>query len=323
MPGCGLTRCFNQFQKVLSVSTRPSWRTRGLEAAAKLTGLEVTIPIQPSLHEHLVTAFQNIGSDNRTIKRPLRGSAKAWLAHLDMLKFVVASGFISTLIIEDDADWDISVREQMKLVSLNIRYFMNTPDSDVSPYGAEWDVLWIGHCGKVTEPLTPRVEYADSSLMPFESYSSWAKEWLFNMREGHRAVQRTRDAICTFGYAVTQAGAQNSLKILGGGQHEALDVALTTECRHQRLKCITINPELIQHYTPERGTGYVSLNNEASGLGHSSDDSKFEHIIGSTPNIRNSARCAALFKNVCPAPPTKASDWGFGEYQLDESVVKS
>lgn len=45
----------------------------------------------------------------------------AWLAHIDMVKFVVASGLESALIIEDDVNWDVTIREQMRLVSENLR----------------------------------------------------------------------------------------------------------------------------------------------------------------------------------------------------------
>lgn len=90
---------------------------------------------------------------------------------------------ISTaLILEDDADWDVRIREQLQDFALSARaltqplsenpssYADNTfpvpqgpdalPAADLlfdnlpstippkhSPYGDNWDVLWVGHCG--------------------------------------------------------------------------------------------------------------------------------------------------------------------------------
>jgi hypothetical protein len=122
-------------------------------------------------------------------------------------------------------------------------------------------------------------------------------------------VQKTQQTVCTFGCGVNRAGAQNILNLMGRGQHEAFDVGMMTECQHGRLRCISINPELMHHYNPKDGTGYVSPNNEANGNAHSAEDALFEHLKGTTANMKNSARCAALFNEVCPQPPTRAEDY--------------
>lgn len=257
----------------------------------------------------MLQAFEELGSGDPNIKRPSHGSAKAWLAHLDMVKFVVTSGFETALIIEDDVDWDVTIRDQMRLVSDNVRAFATTSDGDSAPYGSAWDVLWLGHCGEVTKPETLKREYPDPSLMPTELYAGWSKKWLENIFEGHRAVQWTEQVVCTFGYGVSRAGAQNMLKFLGQGQDEAFDVALMTACQKKHLQCITINPELMHHYNPHDGTGYVSPNNEANSGRQSSGEDAFERLKGTTANMKNSARCAALFNETCPQPPTRAEDY--------------
>lgn len=146
----------------------PSWRTRGLDAAAQLTGLNITIPPQPKNPDELVDAFRNIGAGTGAIL-PAKGSAKAWMAHLDLLKFVIASGPETALIIEDDVDWDVEIKSQMRLVSDNIRNYMTTVPSDPTPFGTDWDVLWLGHCGALAMnldgsemPINPLI-YADET----------------------------------------------------------------------------------------------------------------------------------------------------------------
>lgn len=257
----------------------------------------------------MLKAFKDIGPEDQNTKHPSQGSAKAWLAHLDMIKFVVASRFETALIIEDDVDWDVTIRDQMKLVSRNVRAFTRMSDEDSTPYGSAWDVLWIGHCGEVTGPDTATWQYPDSSLMPTELYAGWTKKWLVNIEEGHRAIQKTKQTVCTFGYAVSRAGAQQVLRILGKGQNEAFDVALMAACQKEHLRCISVNPELMHHYNPKDGTGYVSPADEENGRGHSAEEETFQYQQGTTANIKNSARCAALFHDVCPQPPTKVEDY--------------
>lgn len=236
-------------------------------------------------------------------KRPSLGSAKAWLAHLDLIKFAIASDLDSVLIIEDDCDWDVTIREEMAMLSDAIRLFQESPSVDLSPYGTTWDVLWIGHCGEVTEKETPRHEYEDVTLMPEALYAGWSKKWLYNVKNGHRAIQRTRQTVCTFGYGLSRRGLSKVSRTLGVGQNEAFDIALSAACREGRLDCMTINPELMHHYNPKDGTGYVSPNDEANGGRHSSSENVFEDLKGTTANMKNSARCAALFHETCPQPP--------------------
>ncbi|OAP57605.1 hypothetical protein AYL99_08343 [Fonsecaea erecta] len=290
------------FEKILAVSIKPSWRSRGLLAAASHTNLQVTIPEQPHNSDDLVSAFEALGPAG--IRKPSHGSAKAWLAHLDMIKYVVASGLSSAFIIEDDLDWDTAIHEQMRLVSDNVRNFTGTPVSDPSPFGNAWDVLWLGHCGEVTHPDTERLQYRDPSLMANDLYAGWTKKYLVNIQEGHRAVQQAVQTVCTFGYGINRRGARNILKVLGRGQEEAFDVAMMKQCQQKNLYCISINPELFHHYNPKDGTGYVSPNGEANGSGKSSDEEAFENIMGTTANMKHSARCEALFNARCPQPPT-------------------
>ena len=108
--------------------------------------------------------------------QPGHGSAKAWVSHLDMIKHIVASGLSTALILEDDVDWDINIKEQMSLISDNIRNLTLTPDTDQSPFGYEWDVLWLGHCGEIVdEDSRLYIEYRDDSTIDASLYSGWSK----------------------------------------------------------------------------------------------------------------------------------------------------
>ncbi|KAI0120384.1 glycosyltransferase family 25 protein [Hypoxylon sp. NC0597] len=294
------------FQKLLALSTKPSWRTRGLEAAAKLTGLEFTIPPQGQNSDELVKAFQNLGAD-KDAKVPAYGSAKAWLSHLDLLKYVVASGLETAFIVEDDVDWDVRIKSEMSLVSDNIRAYMGVKEDDPTPFGTSWDVLWLGHCGSIiTDDMHQARVYPDDSRCETELYSGWSKRFLREkLMEGHRQVQPAVMTVCTFGYGVTKQGARKILPLLSKGGDEAFDVALSGNCRDQKLKCITVNPQLFNHYEPPKDAGYLSDVHVGDGQGEAADDSSFENTMGTTGNIMKSARCEALFHETCMRPPSE------------------
>lgn len=107
---------------------------------------------------------------------PAKGSAKAWMAHLDLLRFVIASGPETALIIEDDVDWDVEIKSQMRLVSDNVREYMHAAPDDPTPFGTEWDVLWLGHCGALAMNLDGSAMEVDPLLYPDETRSKFPDE---------------------------------------------------------------------------------------------------------------------------------------------------
>ncbi|KXJ84818.1 hypothetical protein Micbo1qcDRAFT_181341 [Microdochium bolleyi] len=60
--------------------------------------------------------------------RPEPSSAAAWLAHLDILRHFISSDLETALILEDDVDWDLRIKDQMRLVSDNVRAFGRSYD---------------------------------------------------------------------------------------------------------------------------------------------------------------------------------------------------
>lgn len=64
----------------------------------------------------------------------------------------MAENIQSALIFEDDADWDIGFRAQLKQLARGAKYLQKVDEDAVtrSPYGDSWDMLWLGHCGQFT-----------------------------------------------------------------------------------------------------------------------------------------------------------------------------
>ena len=269
-------------------------------------GIHVTYPPQPHNSKDLIKAFQTLGEgEGKTT--PQYGSASAWMAHMDLLKYVIASDFTTTLIVEDDVDFDVNLKQEIGLVSDNVRAYTNVSATDNTPYGMEWDILWLGHCGTVTEQDTPGPRYVDATRCKTELYSGWSKSFLRqNLEEDHRIVQWAgATTICTFGFGVNKYTAQKVLDVASRGADEAYDVALSHACSSRELRCLVVNPQLMNHYEPPKDAGYLSPVHVGDGQGDAVDDEKFEKMMGTTGNIMKSARCQALFDDVCMRPPSE------------------
>ena len=126
------------FEKILALSQSPSWRTYGLLAAANLTGLAITIPPHPYTSPKLGHAFANLGTHDNFNEdgdivavgdaHPSHGAAMAWLAHMDMIKYVIMQDYETALILEDDVDWDVRIKEQMVKIAPAVRGFAGVQD---------------------------------------------------------------------------------------------------------------------------------------------------------------------------------------------------
>ncbi|KAF2208124.1 glycosyltransferase family 25 protein [Cercospora zeae-maydis SCOH1-5] len=112
------------------------------------------------------------------------GALAAWRSHANILRRIVEENITSALILEDDADWDIRIKAQMRDFARASRRLLqplsngtdeawkertpelnerasepspvnvlpddaNITEPTTSPYGDidRWDMLWIGHCG--------------------------------------------------------------------------------------------------------------------------------------------------------------------------------
>lgn len=208
---------------------------------------------------------------------------------------------------EDDVDWDIRIKRQIQLISDNVRNYTNVPATDPTPYGANWDVLWLGHCGSAIdrETPTPRI-FADDTRCKTELYSGWSKHFLKDkLAEDFRVIQVSTMTVCTFGYGVTKQSAQKVLNATARGAEEAFDVSLSNTCRSGALRCLVVNPQVMNHYEPPKEHGYLSPVHVGDGQGGEGREPEFESIKGTTGNIMKSARCQALFNDVCMRPPSE------------------
>lgn len=212
---------------------------------------------------------------------------------------VVQQNLSTALIMEDDVDWDIRIRPQLRDFALSSRALIQplssnpssyvdptfptpSPGFDIknirfnqlpetviplhSPYGDDWDVLWLGHCGmKFPEPdTTPnhplgRVVHENDLTVPQKQFIhfQWGTSTLTDQYPAHtRVVHHPSDAVCSLVYAISQRGARRILYEFGIHKFTSnFDIMLREFCDgtndRMRGNCLTVQPQLFQHHRPQ------------------------------------------------------------------------
>jgi hypothetical protein len=246
--------------------------------AAQFTGLEIEIPSQPS--EWPIESLNRLGS---RMPKPDSGPAFCWLGHLHVLQKVVDHSWATSLIVEDDVDWDIAIKTQVMLIAPLVEEITGAKHRTQWPYGKEWDLLWLGHCGD-NIPAADILAIRDITLPPAGQYRDfYGDEVKFPVFT--RMVHKSVSPVCTFAYAVTSESAARIIELTKNGGEGSISSMLRRLCQEQALRCITVNPELFHHH---KSAGHFS-----SEIGIVQNWRNAEQPVERdfTPNIRYSARC--------------------------------
>ncbi|KAK3305266.1 glycosyltransferase family 25 protein [Chaetomium strumarium] len=199
------------------------------------------------------------------------GNKGSWRAHMNVLQRIVHENITSALILEDDADWDVRLKRQLQVFARAARAFTqptsrhgqtlarererhhNTARPEVhinqlprrithhhhqagpSPYGTDWDVLWLGHCGtefpstisrsnnsktppnnQLSPPSLLRVTIPNDKTVPsphhLKPHPFALPDALASQYPPHtRVVHASHGTVCTQAYAVSQQGARRLL----------------------------------------------------------------------------------------------------------------
>lgn len=125
------------FGTILIISRPHSHRLPGLLWAANLTDLLIEVPSQPdwikdSLHSLRIDSGSSMSE----------GSALAWLGHLHALRTFLSSDVSTALILEDDADFDLSIRiQQVPMLAPNFHKLLEIATS-YWPDLSTWELPW-------------------------------------------------------------------------------------------------------------------------------------------------------------------------------------
>ncbi|KAH8196139.1 hypothetical protein TruAng_009706 [Truncatella angustata] len=256
-------------------------------------------------------------------ERPANPVIGSWRGHMNAIQEVVRRNLSSALIMEDDADWDVRLRKQLRAFALSSQaltqplqgtksVYMDTsyPRSQnkqavatelhldslphtinpiISPYGDEWDVLWLGHCGMhfASDKLdTPSglVVHENDETVPQKQHL-WTLSNPNDVKELYpehtRVVHHVEDGVCSLVYAVSQKGARQLLYEAGLKNFDAaFDIILRWFCEgtggRRPHTCLTSSPGLFQHHRPK---GPKSGNSDISDHGDGFQDKAYSDVV--------------------------------------------
>lgn len=168
-------------------------------------------------------------------------------------------------------DEELSQLELAKRSSIAIHPLTasNIPHED--PYGRDWDVIWLGHCGAQLPPPSPhspnRLMMLGDETVPEPQYlkpmSHAPLDTLASLYAPHtRLIHRANSTLCTIAYAVTQSGARKLLYEFGIREFsKGFDFALSDWCngltrdatKEKMPMCVVVQPPIFGHNFGERG----------------------------------------------------------------------
>ncbi|KAI1323597.1 glycosyltransferase family 25 protein [Xylariaceae sp. FL0255] len=218
-------------------------------------------------------------NDKSSLSSTLPAGARAsWHSHMSAVQGVIERNLASALILEDDIDWDVRIKSQMKTFAAAARTWLaaseasksrdgmreegrslvddftkehgysypdssqshlssseNDLDSHTSPYGNDWDVLWLGHCGAdIPVPKALQSLGGSSSALkvvsipndmtvpaskhlkphPFAHLDEFGRAYPAHTRVVHASWYST----CSLAYAISQKGARKLVRRFNMGQ---------------------------------------------------------------------------------------------------------
>jgi hypothetical protein len=267
--------------------------------------LDIIIPDQPVWKDADIEQFR--AKNHSSISR---GSAMAWLGHLNVLRWFLDSGIETMLVVEDDVDWDIHLRtSQVPKVAAAMRTLLveqqqsgqarrqNLRKKPTSPEKAggywgrstDWDILYLGHCGDMfyphewqNETEVPRIAVSDTSLPSPEYMHILTRRFLHELGIPikTRLVHKSISPLCTFGFALSRTAAHRLYHDIAAheppGGSQAYDVRILEACRDLGFRCWTANPELFHH---QDAPSEIAIVNAKKAKDHSAK----EHDAKSSP----------------------------------------
>ncbi|KAI9842556.1 MAG: hypothetical protein M1837_007069 [Sclerophora amabilis] len=177
---------------------------------------------------------------------------------------------------EDSEDTDVK--------STSVSADFNPPHS---PYGDDWDMLWLGHCSASVNSADPRkyVIPHDKTVAPPKNRVNFGaipdmSAWPNNTR----IVFEAEAGVCLYGYALSLRGAQKFLYYLSLHPfNTAVDLGIREMCqdRSRDFRCVAVFPQLVDSH---KAAGPQSRD---SDIGKPPDENREK---GFTYNIKYSTR---------------------------------
>ena len=139
------------FQKIFAINL-PSRLDRKDILILMAKESNITVTIVPGVH----TVAENALPPPRTPGSLRAEEYAVWRVHANVWRRVIEEGLTTALILEDDNDWDVNLKEQMPRILNALNEITSTApidDGDGVVRGSQvaesWDVLYLGSCWEV------------------------------------------------------------------------------------------------------------------------------------------------------------------------------
>lgn len=206
----------------------------------------------------------------------------SWRAHMNVAAKMVEENIQSALILEDDADWDVALKYQMVEFARGSRYLLNTPlrQQPDSPYGDDWDMLWVGHCGVLEQRSDSRrwIISDDATVEPSENHLNNVDTPTLEPfgKEHTRMVFKSANGCCLAAYALSLSGARKSLNMMSLRPWDGpVDWGWNDLCKNgiTNFTCIAPFPQLFGVHRPagnqSRWSDIETIEKDSVGKAHS------------------------------------------------------
>lgn len=184
---------------------------------------------------------------------------------------IVSENLGSGLVIEDDADWSVYLKDQLEHMAEGSRYIFpgNSTNSD-SPYGDDWDMLWVGHCGSSfgEDPRRYIIENDPTVPPPHHRLVNNAPDLAAEgFDNSTRVIYMAGGGLCTQSYALSLRGARKVLQYYTTTLNfTPIDLSLHGLCNQRVLdfNCVAPFPQL---WGSHRMAGYTNRDSDIMRLG--------------------------------------------------------
>ncbi|KAF2729405.1 hypothetical protein EJ04DRAFT_502407 [Polyplosphaeria fusca] len=206
---------------------------------------------------------------------------------------------IRALIIEDDVDFDVNIKEIMGNLNWQLKYNNTIRWGDEVERGApgcDWDEIYVGQCSG--GPNKERLDLHSIVPDPHSSKLSnigqhWQKEftetWNLTDSEGIRVISPTYGTLCTMGYGVSRLGAMRMLYHIGGWKQVSnpVDLELTWRSTEGKISGYTMSPP---PFIAWRVGGAQDSDNDAAT--NAKTEKSLGNSAGTSVGLKNSVRKA-------------------------------
>ncbi|KAK9469416.1 hypothetical protein V1512DRAFT_256199 [Lipomyces arxii] len=284
-------------------------RQDAIALISSLCGMKVSHMV-PGVRFHDINEKAYPGGDALSwlVKPKSQQYLGSWRSHMNAFKYIVENRIESALLIEDDVDWDINIKHQLRalsqaLRSSPIRAPLSPDEAARAPYGLDWDIIHFGP-SKANMAPQPRDKVYTAYNDPYRASTAVANNacshpWFCwsrimsstGLNETERVIFPTFETVGLSAIAISYRGAQKLLYQLSFKElTNTLDLSMAKLVQQGQLRGWTVIPPLMSEFKTrgqadsdlkslvgsKRGRG--NLQGKSAGVAHSARKALTEQL---------------------------------------------